>query len=992
MDSDKKFYPKAEKEKNQHIQVVVRLRPMNQSEKRQGGVNLVSAVHDKREVIVKEKVSTATRTFTFDKVFGPNSKQYDVYKEVVMPIMDEVLMGYNCTIFAYGQTGTGKTFTMEGERSNEPGLSWENDPLAGIIPRTLHQLFERLSEQQADFTVRASFVELYNEELFDLMTGVEDTKRLRLFDDPVRKGSVVIHGLEEVIIRTKEEVYDIIERGARKRQTAATLLNAQSSRSHSVFSVTVHIREMTLDGEELLKTGKLYLVDLAGSENIGRSGAVDKRAREAGNINQSLLTLGRVITALVEHAPHVPYRESKLTRLLQDSLGGKTKTSIIATISPASICLEETLSTLDYAFRAKNITNRPEVNQKLTKKAIMKEYAEEIERLRRDLQATREKHGIYIAEENYVAMQKQMTQQSDEISELMIKIEMMQQEYSKLNDMFADSQEKFEKTTKRLAATTDKYMQTRQVLGDTTKQLVEKRNEVDEKAFLLQAHAEKEKMLRSQAETLVDISKRATTNLSHLHNKLEKKDAVEQKNFMTLHQFHNFLASQINGMDTNIDRLIADFKTSHSKQKAENDERLKQGHCKLAEAITTMDNLQRDFDNSKTLLEKSLNDQLKLRLSNYETDAERIKFITALVTEEVAKFHESSLGNNVSKTTQTLSQLGKTAESFKASYHEENSETQKMIQNFGTTIKTDLNQFKRILSLKRLKQNETFDVIRQKVDSAAQDQAMMLEKIQQAQQLLLDVGRNQKKLLEETLPDVTSLSNQYVEEEASISGLFNNQVSQLEAKCDAAKSSTIKSCEIRKEANQELFVSFEKSHSSAVDQMNQIKEQSETFVSNFSKTVESHKNEFISRQSQHIQNEREALNGNHTTIVKMATTNSCNVKHSNGALKRSVAEMDTYIETDHSDKMADLAKLENWCSKQSNTNADLLLNADTLLSQKIARYKPTGDTPVRQQFNIPAALVEVSPHESLIKRFRQDNPPIEFEGLSDDDLENHDMD
>lgn len=144
------------------------------------------------------------------------------------------------------------------------------------------------------------------------------------------------------------------------------------SRSHTVFSITVHTKESTNEGEDLLKTGKLNLVDLAGSENIGRSGAVDKRAREAGNINQSLLTLGRVITALVERAPHVPYRESKLTRLLQDSLGGRTKTSIIATVSPATCNLEETLSTLEYAHRAKNITNRPEINQKFTKSALLK--------------------------------------------------------------------------------------------------------------------------------------------------------------------------------------------------------------------------------------------------------------------------------------------------------------------------------------------------------------------------------------------------------------------------------------------------------------------------------------------------------------------------------------------------------------------------------------------------------------------------------------------
>ena len=134
-----------------------------------------------------------------------------------------------------------------------------------------------------------------------------------------------------------------------------------------------------------LKVGKLNLVDLAGSENIGRSGAENKRAKEAGMINQSLLTLGRVINALVEHSPHIPYRESKLTRLLQDSLGGRTKTCIIAAVSPAKCNLEESLSTLEYAHRAKNIRNKPEVNQKMTKRALIREYVNEIERLKADL-------------------------------------------------------------------------------------------------------------------------------------------------------------------------------------------------------------------------------------------------------------------------------------------------------------------------------------------------------------------------------------------------------------------------------------------------------------------------------------------------------------------------------------------------------------------------------------------------------------------------------
>ncbi|VEL21076.1 unnamed protein product [Protopolystoma xenopodis] len=155
----------------------------------------------------------------------------------------------------------------------------------------------------------------------------------------------------------------------------------------------------------------MNLVDLAGSGNIGRSGAVDKRAREAGVINQSLLTLGRVITALVDRNQHIPYRESKLTWLLLDSLSGRTKTSIIATISPINLCLDETLSTLDYAHRAKNIQNRPEVNIRLSRKEMVRSYNEELERLRRDLDTIRTKTSIFIDEQHLNLMQNQLTHQ-----------------------------------------------------------------------------------------------------------------------------------------------------------------------------------------------------------------------------------------------------------------------------------------------------------------------------------------------------------------------------------------------------------------------------------------------------------------------------------------------------------------------------------------------------------------------------------------------------
>ncbi|VDP45901.1 unnamed protein product [Schistosoma curassoni] len=432
------------RECQQNIRVAVRCRPINKQELEKAVRSCVECSREK--VTVRDKCMS--KVFTFDHVFNQYSKQIDVYKSMVAPMIEEIILGYNCTIFAYGQTGSGKTFTMTGERSDKLRYEWETDPLAGIIPRALSHLFETLQSNGSDFSVRVSFLEVYNEELFDLLSASEDVTRLTIYDDVNRKGSVIVKGLREVVVLDKDDVYSVIERGIARRQTACTLLNAH--RSHSIFTVTVHIKEINaITSEELLRIGKLHLVDLAGSENVGRSGAVEKRAREAGSINQSLLTLGRVITSLVEHAPHIPYRESKLTRLLQDSLGGRTKTSIIATISPAMTSLEETLSTLDYAHRAKNIENRPEINARLNKTDLVKGYNEELERLRRDLEAARTKNGIFVNEENYQMLQSQLAQQRIRICELEERREILEEEIAQVQELFTVTQEELSETRMR---------------------------------------------------------------------------------------------------------------------------------------------------------------------------------------------------------------------------------------------------------------------------------------------------------------------------------------------------------------------------------------------------------------------------------------------------------------------------------------------------------------------------------------------------------------
>ena len=456
-----------------------------------------------------------------------SSKQTDVYNQVVRPVVMEVIEGYNCTIFAYGQTGTGKTFTMEGDRApSNDDMSWEDDPLVGIIPRSVSHLFSALNSiSNCEYSVKISFMELYNEELSDLLSDSADSnEKLRIFDDSNRKGSVVIPGLEEVVVKNKNEVYKILRKGTERRQKAATLMNAQSSRSHSIFMVTVFIKEKSsIDGEETIKVGKLNLVDLAGSENIERSGATGKRAAEAGKINKSLTTLGRVITALVEHRDHIPYRESNLTRLLQDSLGGKTKTTIIATISPAMSNIEETMSTLDYAHKAKSIRNKPEVNQKMIKQTLIKEYTEEIEKLKRELYSSREKNGVYLPMDIYQGMEIQLDTQREEIREYLQKIAMLEEEKQKIEELFSETSQTLSEKLEALNRTEKKLVLTE--LKAESLQF-----EVNETKFILDEQVKTGTELFGQAEGLVKANCDTQKDFKQVYEKLDKVLSIESKN------------------------------------------------------------------------------------------------------------------------------------------------------------------------------------------------------------------------------------------------------------------------------------------------------------------------------------------------------------------------------------------------------------------------------------------------------------------------------
>eukprot|EP00041_Stephanoeca_diplocostata_P036746 m.1352773 g.1352773 ORF g.1352773 m.1352773 type:complete len:1030 (+) comp24927_c0_seq6:103-3192(+) len=541
------------------IKTTLRIRPRNKQEIAANSATVVKPISaTKAELTAKAGGKNDQRTYNYDNVFGSEASQLEVYDAVVAPCLEEVLQGFNCTVFAYGQTGTGKTHTMEGDRSDEIFKSYRDDPGAGMIPRALHHLFEKLEEcEGVESAVKVSFLEIYNEEIFDLLghDALEDGKRLRLFEDANRKGSVIINGLEEVSVYSKHDVFDILTRGAERRRTAETKMNKASSRSHSVFSVTVHQKESSVaTGEELLKTGKLYLVDLAGAENIGRSGAMNARAAEAGNINKSLLTLGRVISKLVERSAHIPYRESKLTRLLQDSLGGRTKTSIIATVSPAQLSFEESQSTMDYALRAKSIMNKPEVNAKLTKKEVMKEYAVEIEKLKKDLLASREKNGVFLSKERYDDMESAIESQRENVKELTEKIEATTAQLEKITALFSDTSAKLETTSATLKST-------EKTLQETSTKLVHVEEENEEKGHLINVHQDSEAKLIRTNTTLVGVADISTQHVSALHEKVARKATVEATNAQAVEQTKSIVASNISAIS---DRMGAYAQTQKS--------------------------------------------------------------------------------------------------------------------------------------------------------------------------------------------------------------------------------------------------------------------------------------------------------------------------------------------------------------------------------------------------------------------------------------------
>ncbi|XP_030275330.1 kinesin-like protein KIF21B isoform X5 [Sparus aurata] len=447
------------------VKVALRIRPQMAKEKIEGCHVCTLVTPGEPQVLLGKD-----KAFTYDYVFDIDSEQQSIYQACVYKLIEGCFEGYNATVFAYGQTGSGKTYTMG--TGFDVNLSQQEQ---GIIPRAVHQLFEGIQNcreraqetgsQPPEFKVSAQFLELYNEEILDLFDGSRDPdsrsrkSNIKIHEDA--SGSIYTTGVTSRLVHTEEELLQCLKLGALSRTTASTQMNAQSSRSHAIF--TIHLCQMRVCQQLQMNGGgggengevngvdssaitqpefetlmaKFHFVDLAGSERLKRTGATGDRAREGISINCGLLALGNVISALGDQAKkggHVPYRDSKLTRLLQDSLGGNSRTVMIACVSPSDRDFMETLNTLKYANRARNIKNKVVVNQDKTSQQISALRAE-IARLQLELMEY--KAGKRVASEDgsegYSDLYQENAMLQRESDTLRLRVKAMQETIDHLN-------------------------------------------------------------------------------------------------------------------------------------------------------------------------------------------------------------------------------------------------------------------------------------------------------------------------------------------------------------------------------------------------------------------------------------------------------------------------------------------------------------------------------------------------------------------------------
>jgi len=555
------------KDKSESVKVVVRCRPLGSKE-----------MEEQRECIVNVDMSQGSiqicnpsnikeiKSFTFDHTYDYRATQELIFSQTALPILESIMEGYNGTIFAYGQTGTGKTFTMEGN---------DNETDKGIIPRSIDWIFNNIKNYPAQqFLVRVSFVEIYNEEVRDLLSKV---KRQKL---NVREKDKVFYVENVTVIQAENSqmTLDIMKAGRVNRATGATKMNPGSSRSHSIFSITVESSTLDEAGEAHYKVGKLNLVDLAGSERQSKTESTGERFIEATKINLSLTCLGSVINKLVSgKSQYIPYRDSKLTMLLQDSLGGNTKTVMIANVGPADYNYDETLNTLWYASRAKKIKNKPRINED-PKDALLRQYQEEIELMKKKLMAMG-KGDLVMQISGKSGGGKNIVNEEKQIQKALEEMENERRQFKKQSEdainKIKEQKDKSEKEKAKLIAEIEKKNEENNIKKKEGEALIAKYKKI--KSQMIKGDdtqkkvKEQEIQIKRQREEL-EIKKREEQRLKEIQEEKEKNTFDLKKKYDTKKQNIDDLNDKIGRVQAQLEAKKRENKENEEKYNDEEDQ------------------------------------------------------------------------------------------------------------------------------------------------------------------------------------------------------------------------------------------------------------------------------------------------------------------------------------------------------------------------------------------------------------------------------------
>jgi kinesin family protein 11 len=878
--------------------------------------------------------------------------------------------GFNCTIFAYGQTGTGKTYTMTGDISDV----LPPPDAAGIIPRVLYALFSRLEADEIENSVKCSFIELYNEELRDLFS-TDDAVKLKIFEDNSKKGNstTLVQGMEERHLKTAAHGIELLRDGSYKRQVAATKCNDLSSRSHTVFTIMVYIKRMNEEGVEELCAGKLNLVDLAGSENIQRSGAENKRAAEAGLINKSLLTLGRVINALVERSSHIPYRESKLTRLLQDSLGGRTKTCIIATVSPAKSNLEETISTLDYAFRAKNIRNKPQVNQAINKKTLLKEFTAEIEKLKGELIATRQRNGVYLTQENY-----------EEITTISESRRILSEEQrEKLETMEVNLRNKIEDLFKVTInfQTLKKDNEQTQLALDGTKGILEKteivlehtRQNLTEETAIRKAHQKTEGVLAEIGQDMISTLGKTTSDIDGLRSKIRRKSELQSQNR------RNWTSSQTNVVDTTrlVEDRIEEFQQQQEELMASLNDRMQAFVRDELDKLGASQTFLQEKMEAYQVSEQEVNEQTAQSRDNMNEVLEEIKTLREDVKQKIGAGLDELSGAAETISASIITEL----EAFHTQVH---SSYASLGRDFKTTfddLVKDLNE----------QQAENERLHQQVLDANA---ALVTANKASQGQIAHIVDEEKQKSAEERhrlLSQITALVSATADAQdmrlneklTGVSDEIGAASTAFEAKQDTYTSG-INSWSSR---SQDILAGVSKSRdavktkiksdfAAATQHSTSIKDTTTSVHASTVKTVEAqmaHLDTQLQSLDDIVSQIREQNNTHHAAHTTSLADLSSTVQASYSSIGEHLSSSFERVQSLEADVSAQAGTLKDTLpslSADANIRAPLHELRENIGSQNLIEYNPTGETPQRVSYQIPSSLPRTEAHENLLSRLR----------------------